>query len=990
MIRLVALDQDNSAQTTLDLEGSPSISLNLAVAKPGETMQRHAPYSQTFRLPFTDRNNVFFAHFYEVTLADGDFDPTQKTEVLIFEDGVQVIRGAMQLRAVRLMAQVYEVNVLGDVADLFAEMGSKLLQAAFLDGSTYTTDYNYNNTAANVIASQDLNQSISIGDQVPDGTIVIPFADHGLSTNGQPLSAQYNYGIRNPDSSVNGLFAEMLKPSMKLRVLVDLIIRSNGFTYDSDFFATDLFGSLYMTLGTESERVPASAAGEFLANKPANQGPITDPAEWVTVSFPDDTAPLGFDNDGNYNATTGIYIAAQGGVHRFHAKMSVKASFATAGTEFNVIGRLSSGDISIGSTTVTMVEGSSPVFVSDDQRTVEWQVETLLSAGDGVSVQVRFPNGATGDSIQVLGNTLGADPAPVFFKCTYAPGGQVNVPQALPRIKQKDLMRDLCQRFNLVIEADPDNPKKLYIEPYDNWIADGGESYWTDKLDMGKERSLMPTSSLKSSRILFEDKESNDVGNAYIKSTQGVTFGAYDQDVDDDFATGELKNAPVFAPYFVYPVPTLAGDPITFNDFFLIHRSYQRDGVGVKPVAQPPKLFFATGVQDIQDTYYIDNTGFSSFLFCSPLSESPLDSNTQSTYWNSTSTPFSIDKEIMAGADVPAIGLHQAYWAGYLADIYDADARMFEAFLYLTPSDIRNVRFNDRFHILGATYKLTEISNYQIGTGEPTLCKFLRDLSRSSFGACTSVPTQSNANGTVTFTDADGTTTTDPGQQCCESFGYFYDASSNTCRWQQPGTDTGNPGPPDTPTDAQDPEPLTNGDNPGPVSPTGTNTNTTDPDSGTVSVYDEVILTGETTGSGGVVPTAPNGVPIQVADNTIAVGVVRITSITVGGSSGVPYTTKFETWRFLANGNDESVTVTETNGTELSFGSPGLRRLTAAMADGILSFTVTGEVDEIINWTLSVEMVRMYASNIASDINAILTEAGQRLTAENGNILIQE
>ena len=56
-------------------------------------MQRHAPYSQTFRLPFTDRNNVFFAHFYEVTLTDGDFDPTQKTEVLIFEDGVQVIRG---------------------------------------------------------------------------------------------------------------------------------------------------------------------------------------------------------------------------------------------------------------------------------------------------------------------------------------------------------------------------------------------------------------------------------------------------------------------------------------------------------------------------------------------------------------------------------------------------------------------------------------------------------------------------------------------------------------------------------------------------------------------------------------------------------------------------------------------------------------------------------------------------------------------------------
>ena len=594
MIRLVALDQDTQAQSTLDLEGTPSISLNLAVAKPGETMQRHAPYSQTFRLPFTDRNNVFFAHFYEVTLTDGDFDPTQKTEVLIFEDGVQVIRGAMQLRAVRLMAQVYEVNVLGDVADLFAEMGSKLLQAAFLDGNDYTTDYNYNSTAANVINSQDLNQSISIGDQVPDGTIIVPFADHGLTTNQQPLAAQYNFGLRNPDSSINGLYAEMLKPAMKLRVLVDLIIRTNGFTYSSDFFASDLFGSLYMTLATESERIPAEAAGQFLASKNTNQTTITNPSQWVPVSFPD-ASVLGFDNDSNYNTTTSTYIAAQGGIHRFHVKMVVTASFATLGTEFDVIGRISKGGTSLGSQTVTMVQGSSPVTLGD-QRTLEWQVETLLSASDGVQVQVRFPNGASGDSIQVLGNTVGADPTPIFFKCTYAPGGQVNIPQALPRIKQKDLMRDLCQRFNLVIEASPDNPKQLVIEPYDDWIADGGETYWTDKLDMDKERSLMPTSSLKSSRILFSDKKSGDIGNQYFEDTKGVTFGAYDQDIDDDFASGELKNAPVFAPYFVYPVPTLAGDPITFNDFFLIHRSYQRDGVGVKPLAQPPKLFFATGV----------------------------------------------------------------------------------------------------------------------------------------------------------------------------------------------------------------------------------------------------------------------------------------------------------------------------------------------------------------------------------------------------------
>ena len=263
----------------------------------------------------------------------------------------------------------------------------------------------------------------------------------------------------------------------------------------------------------------------------------------------------------------------------------------------------------------------------------------------------------------------------------------------------------------------------------------------------------------------------------------------------------------------------------------------------------------------------------------------------------------------------------------------------------------------------------------------------MRDLQRSSFGVCSAVPSQSNANGTVTFTEADGTTTTNPGLECCEAFGYFYDEETNTCRWQNPDVDDGDAGPPVTPTDAQDPFPLTNGDTPGPVSPTGTNTNTTDPDSGTVSVYDEVILTGETTDDGQVTPVAPNGVPIQVGDNTVAVGVVRITSVTVAG--GVAYTTKFATWRFLANGNAETVTITETTGTELDYGSPGLRRLTASMANGVLSFQVSGEADETINWTLSVEMQRIYATNI-DDTNAILTEAGNFLITEGGDTIIKE
>ena len=64
----------------------------------------------------------------------------------------------------------------------------------------------------------------------------------------------------NPDSTVEGLYPDMLKPAIKLRVLVDLIIRTNGFYWESDFFASDLFGDFYMTLAPGDG---AGTAAEF-------------------------------------------------------------------------------------------------------------------------------------------------------------------------------------------------------------------------------------------------------------------------------------------------------------------------------------------------------------------------------------------------------------------------------------------------------------------------------------------------------------------------------------------------------------------------------------------------------------------------------------------------------------------------------------------------------------------------------------------------------
>ena len=952
MIRLVALDQTNASETTLELEGSPSISLNLAVAKPGESMQRHAGYSQTFRLPFTNVNNQFFQHFYEVTLADGDFDPTQKTEVIIYEAGVPVIRGAMQLRAVRLMSKVYEVNVLGDVADLFAEMGNKKVRQAFRSGIiNELTSYNYQNTRANVISSQTLTNDITSG-LVGDGTIIIPLADHGLRADGQPLVAESGYGLLDSGALEAGLYPDMLKPAIRLHEVIERIIVSNGFYYESDFLDGAYFQSIYMTLANETERAPTTSANEMKAVCSIGSNTYTNVYEGIWVNVPFNSVGLygGFDTGSNFNTSTNTYVTAAAGTHHFEAKVRFRLLNAGAGEEVDVIAGIFRDGVSIGNTPLT-------ITTDDDDITVQWSASAPCLQSSDIKVAFRIAIGdlQTGTTLEVTGQGID-DFAYSHFLVTFAPGGTVNIPAAMPRITQKEFMKDLCQRFNLVIEASPDDPKKLLIEPYPDWIADGTDAYWTDKLDLDKERTLSPTSSLKTATIELGDKESDDVGNAYMTSTLGRVFGRYSQTIDDEFATGELKNTPVFAPFFIYSVPTLAGDPSTVLPNVLIHRSYEIEGQGVKPVSQPPKLFHATGLQAVQPLY-IGGSSFTSYQLCSPFEDAPAEADSRHLFWNNNDRVFNANHALINGNPPGIGGYHQTYWASYLADIYNPDARMFEAHLYLTPSDIRNLRFNNRVHILGAAYKLTEVVGYEIGTGQSTLCKFLRDLGRLNTGGCDYVPVQSNADGTVTFQAAGGGTTTDPGLVCCEAYGYFYDEETSTCRWQSPDTDDGPPAPPYPPNDSNDPFPPYNGDTPGVIAPTGSHTTSQD-SSGYSAVTDTFVLMGQTTDATATALSTPRGTSIYVDENTLATGTIDVSSVTAQTTGR--FTSRLETFQFLANGHAGTINISLTNWSALTSGSPGTRRLTGSLSNGVLTISANGEASTTIQWTARVNMVRIY------------------------------
>jgi len=135
-VRLVAYRKATSGATVdtsyeFDLQESPNISLNFQFSDIKEPQTRKANYSQTFKLPFTDNNNDFFQNWFNVNMATLVFSVRQKFTATLFVGATPQFEGFIQLKAVYQKAQVYEVVLMSNTADLFSAVGENRLRDVF-------------------------------------------------------------------------------------------------------------------------------------------------------------------------------------------------------------------------------------------------------------------------------------------------------------------------------------------------------------------------------------------------------------------------------------------------------------------------------------------------------------------------------------------------------------------------------------------------------------------------------------------------------------------------------------------------------------------------------------------------------------------------------------------------------------------------------------------------------------------------------------------
>jgi len=1050
MVELIAYGQKPLAANAptgemfvLDLANPGALSLTYEISKGEEIMGRYSPYSQTFRLPFSNGNSEFFGHFYDVNIqplaivaSDAiRFNVHQKCYAEIRVDGIPIIQGSLQLKNVHLKEEEYEVVVFGQEANLFQDISDKKLADLFISNGVQNTDYDVALSDANVVDSFDLSNDVTQG-TVGAGTVIIPIIDYGHISPQNFLYYESNQTSLSGMAVANFLEPYMLKPAISVDKLFRLIFNQAGYTLTStDFLTSDAWTKLYMTLASDRESV---ATRGVLGVCVGATGPA-EIATWTNTTGPDTNVipfdnesgsgvnsnpPLFYDAGNNWNSTLYEFVAPEDGYYfgELHCRFDCTSlsGVTNASVMIGVHGSLgtqpgqpSSND------TLSYWQGLQGGSIST--KILPWSV--YLNAGETMT--------ATAD-VNVWGGgsvDLTKEGTFLIIQASQLTNGIMSMANNMPNMLQTDFIKDLVQRFNLCIVSDKDNPSALTIQPWQDYLDAGTHKDWTDRLDLSKARKITPTDALRKKYIELGDAEDPSVFNANFQDNNGYVLGTYKQEIGDDFTSGTMSNTSQFAPFQVKPIPRSDFGVSTDVPDFLILRDFGQDIDGPIKDAKP-KLFYHNGLKTLNNgnSFFVGEQESTSYPLCLPFynNGSPMDADSPMLYWN-FEVPEAFNNPTF-GAEPSQNGYFQKYHQQFLLSIYDDDARLFECSMMLSATDIFNFKFNDEIQIENTPYRVLKISGYQPFEDVPCQVQLLKKVNKVGSAYLPDADKECDLNvlglkadGTVIFVDpTDGTTSTGT-EECCNENHYYWDGTD--CLWN-----VGNGGGGGTQSPGKNPNaPSADGKNyksaiagfvskksissdrmfnpiQGEHSIRGVNATSSSP-----SIQKNFVLYATTYSTGAVVAT-PDGTSNSLGRLVLESGmmcryVVRALSVqsdnrAVTGSYG---SSSFKVFSFMAKNIDGTIT---TSGGEVSDfaqddADAGIRRVSIASAVGRLDFNTTddfgveisceGSADRVITWHLDCSATFMSISTYEQfTSDGLLLENMGFILTENNSILEEE
>ena len=700
-------------------------------------------FSQTFRVPLTKKNQDYFGAVNEFGLIT-TWDPKTKVDAELTYNTIPVMRGFAQVKAVYVQKGKYadvEIAVFGETANLSRDIGDAMLSDLDL------SSYNHTLNATQIV--------LSWAGGLSSGAI-----RYGLPDKGQNWTSDSIWTTDNPLE--HGDFT----PYFRASKLLEEILTAAGYTMESDFFdgdtgfeeITDLYLLMYNgNLAINGNKNP-QAQTAFIGYSADVTG--LSSTSFANLTGFSESSPF-YDTDGNFNGTT--YTAPFRAYYTFRVYVHGVIDHLTNTT---LTMRLAKG----GSTFLaTIIDNLNGGFFNEESFVVLTD-PILLNQGDAVSLQYALAN--SGHTVDFTGtDELGSGGTGFeVVEVSGATSGQtVDTAANMPIMKQIDFVSGLQKMFNLVFIPDRNNSKKLYVEPFNYYIASGSQKDWTNKIDLSKDLTIAPTTDLQARQYDWTHSNGKDLINDIVFKNASRVYGRYRvDDPENDFASGTVEIKSPFAPHVASYIP---------GTQFAVHRMLVDTDQEDKRIKDPlPRLAFWNGGIAGSVHFFNDansatqtTTSYPAFSQFSALEATVTDED----LGYGAERPFHI---VEAN---PLNTLYFKYWRPFVNELYSSDARKLTAFFRLTRSELATFEFSDKVYIKDTYWRILSIS-YDATSEDLVKVELLKVL--GDIRDCQFIPSGiDKANGNIQFTNTSGQTVVQVTRVCCEKYGYRYDNASSNC-----------------------------------------------------------------------------------------------------------------------------------------------------------------------------------------------------------------
>jgi hypothetical protein len=680
---------------------------------------RNTSYSKTINIPGNANNNKIFGHIYDLNISNNygynttdpnfgyNFNPSKHASCIIYHNKIQIFKGIIRLLEITINKGMieYQCSVFGELGGFASAIGNSLIED--LNGFEV---YNQTWTEGNVVNSW--NASGGTG-------IVFPLIDYGNCKNNAP-----DYHL------------DAFRPSFFVYEILNKIISTAGYTYESSFMNTAIFKNLIIP---NNKADLEEVVSDLLNAQCFNQ--TTTSTDYLFV-FGSISQYLFTNTSGStftFIGTTGTSgTMSLKGTGLLRSTKNVTVHINLNGAPYYNIVIPQTGNVS----TTFSIDVSFPItLTNNDYFTVDFTTAAGLNPNFSFTSQnIVFDFTATN------GQTI---------KANY--GASLNMKNLLPKgILQKDFFVSICRMFNLYIWEDPGNTKKLYIEPYvDFYQINGGQLkindfgelllhgepgdstgllllsdptvdalQWNDKLDYSQTLSIKPMSELNARFYKFSYADDDDFYTEAYKKKYTVNYGDRKEDTGYEFANDEHETNIIFAPGVLVG---RSGDQKIAMNIFKSSAGVEERKDHVIRIALFKKI---TGVP----TYHINN------LYPNNGNLSTQTSYGYAGHLDHPTTPsadisFGVPKEILFTiSSYPTTNLFTSFWTDYLGEITGKDSKLLTCYLYLTIEDIYKLDFSKFIYLNGSLWRLNKIEDFNPNASQTTKVEFLKVLETTYAG----------------------------------------------------------------------------------------------------------------------------------------------------------------------------------------------------------------------------------------------------------------